>query len=96
MRLSKKSEKANKLAFQISIERSAQKSLTKISKADQDKIIRSIQSLSDNPRPHGCKKLSSREAWRIRIGNYRVIYEIDDRHSKILIVVIRHRRDVYR
>jgi len=84
------------LSYQISIERSAQKSLTKIPKVDQDRIIQLIQSLIDNPRPTGCKKLSGREAWRIRIGNYRVIYEINDKNSEILIVVIRHRRDVYR
>ena len=84
------------MSYQISIERSAQKSLTKIPKVDQDRIIQLIQSLIDNPRPTGCKKLSGREAWRIRIGNYRVIYEINDKNSEILIVVIRHRRDVYR
>ncbi len=70
--------------------------LAKISKVDQDKIIQSIQLLSENPRPHGCKKLSGREAWRIRVGNYRIIYEIDNKHLRILIIVIRHRRDVYR
>ncbi len=51
---------------------------------------------ADEPRPPGAKKLSGREAWRIRIGPYRVIYEINDEEQKVLVVVIGPRKDVYR
>ena len=84
------------MSYKLFIERSAQKALSKIPSADQDKIINSIEMLSHKPRPDGCKKLSGRDAWRIRVGNYRVIYEIDDKKFDILIVIIGHRRDVYR
>ena len=67
----------------------------------EDKVIGisnqlAIKALAKVPRPPGCKKLSGREAWRIRVGNYRIIYEIDDKESTVLIVIIRHRREIYR
>lgn len=59
------------MGYAISIERNAQKALAKIAQPDQDRIIQAIRSLAENPRPSGVKKLSGRDAWRIRIGNYR-------------------------
>lgn len=84
------------MAYTVRILRSAQKQLAKINHQDQSKIIAAIRDLSNIPRPPGCKKLSGRLAWRIRVGHYRVIYEIHDNELLILVVVIRHRRDVYR
>jgi mRNA interferase RelE/StbE len=54
-----------------------------------------IASLAENPRPSGCKKLVGREGWRIRIGNYRVIFEIDDVKREVTVMHIGHRRDIY-
>ncbi len=84
------------MSYAIDVRRSAQKSLSKINRQDQDRIIASIESLSDNPRPDGCKKLSGRPAWRIRIGSYRVIYEIEDDKLVVMVVNIGHRKNVYR
>jgi mRNA interferase RelE/StbE len=84
------------MRFQIEILRSAQKSLSRIQSQDQDRIIEAIRSLADEPQPHGCKKLSGRDAWRIRIGNYRVIYEIRESKLVVLIVDIGHRKEIYR
>jgi len=83
------------LAYRLFIEKSAQKKLDKITNPYQDKIINAIQDLSESQRPSGVKKLSGRDAWRIRIGNYRVIYEIDDNRQTVLIVNIDHRKDIY-
>ena len=82
--------------YSIDILKSAQKQLSKIKGSDQEKIITDIRILSGNPRPFGCKKLRGRDAWRIRIGDYRVIYEIDDTTATILIVAMGHRREIYR
>jgi len=54
-----------------------------------------IRDLANTPRPAGCKKLSGRSGWRIRVGNYRVIYEIDDNTQTITVMHVGHRRDVY-
>jgi len=81
--------------YRIKIRRSAQKSLARIPLQYQRPIIRAIEVLSREPRPKGCKKLVGRDAWRLRIGNYRVIYEIEDRDSIIVVVIIGHRKTVY-
>ncbi|MEA1950232.1 MAG: type II toxin-antitoxin system RelE/ParE family toxin [Planctomycetota bacterium] len=83
------------MRFEIEILRSAQRSLSRIQPQDQKRITEAIRALADEPRPQGCIKLSGRDAWRIRIGNYRVIYEIQDDKLVILIVAIGHRREVY-
>ncbi|KJU83090.1 plasmid stabilization system protein, RelE/ParE family [Candidatus Magnetobacterium bavaricum] len=55
-----------------------------------------MQSLGDEPRPYGSRKLTGREGWRIRGGSYRIIYEIDDYKKVVTILNIGHRKDVYR
>jgi len=82
--------------YTIDILRSAQKDLARVNQQDQPRIIAAIKDLADDPRPPGSKKLSGRPAWRIRIGPYRVIYEIHDDRLWVLVVVIGHRREAYR
>ena len=84
------------MKYSIEILRSAQKQLAKVNPKDRQRIINVIHSLSDNPRPVNSRKLTGRNAWRIRKGEYRVIYEIYDEKLVILVVVIGHRREVYR
>jgi mRNA interferase RelE/StbE len=59
-------------------------------------IIASITALSENPRPPGSKKLVNHAAWRIRVRDYRVLYEIDDKNQTVTIISVSHRRDVYK
>jgi mRNA interferase RelE/StbE len=84
------------VSYSIEILRVAQKQLAKIDRASQQRIIDGIRNLTDDPRPSGCKKLSGRPAWRIRVGPYRVIYEIHDDRLLVLVVTIGDRKDVYR
>lgn len=84
------------MSYSVFIEKSAQKSLSRIVPPFQGRIIRAIHELAAAPRPPGVKKLSGRDAWRIRIGDYRVIYEIHDDRLVVLVVAIGHRREVYR
>ena len=83
--------------YEIHVENSAEKELRKIP-VDYFKIIISkIRALSDKPYPVGCKKLKDKENfWRIRIGNYRVLYEIDNSNKSIKIYRVRHRKDAYK
>ena len=84
------------MKYKLFIEKSAQKELSKIPRSDQDRIINSVHNLAEKPRPSGVKKLSGRDAWRLRVGNYRVIYEIHADKLVILIISIGHRKDIYR
>lgn len=61
------------------------------------RIDQAISSLSGNPRPPGCKKLRSKtpEGWRVRVGDYRILYQIDDAARRVLVYRIGHRRDIY-
>jgi mRNA interferase RelE/StbE len=84
------------MTYSVLIRKSAQKNLSRLDSSMQRKIIEVIRNLADNPRPSGTKKLAGRDAWRIRIGDYRIIYEIHDNELIILVVVIGHRREVYK
>jgi mRNA interferase RelE/StbE len=84
------------VSYSLSILRRAQKELAQISQGDSERLIEAIRDLGDNPRPAGCRKLTGREGWRIRVGDFRVLYEIDDRQRAVTILHVGNRRDVYR
>lgn len=84
------------MSYQIVILRRAQKELAKLSESEYNRVVTAIQALSEVPRPPGCIKLTGREAWRIRIGQYRVIYEIIDAACIVTVVDVDNRRDIYR
>jgi mRNA interferase RelE/StbE len=84
------------MPYAVKILRTAQRQLAKIDRQAQGPIIDVIRALAMDPRPSGCKKLSGRPAWRIRIGDYRVIYEIHDQELVIVVVTLGNRKDVYR
>ena len=84
------------MTYSVFIQKSAQKTLSRIPDRNQNRIIDAIRALAETPRPPGSKKLSGRDAWRIRIGDYRVIYEIQDQQLIVLIVAIGHRKEIYR
>ncbi len=81
--------------YKVMIERQAQKELAKVSSPDYDKITEALLNLADNPRPHGYIKLKGRTGNRIRVGDYRIIYTINDKVLTVFILTIGHRKDVY-
>ena len=83
--------------YEVQIERRAERDLRSLSTALFQRIIPHIKALANNPRPPGCHKLAgSKNDWRIRVGDYRVVYEVDDRRKVVKIFRVRHRREVYR
>ncbi|MCJ7674056.1 MAG: type II toxin-antitoxin system RelE/ParE family toxin [Sedimentisphaerales bacterium] len=83
--------------YEVYLERAAERDLRRLSADYFRRIIRQIKALSERPRPVGCRKITgSKNDWRIRIGDYRVIYEIDDRAKVVRVMRVRHRREVYR
>ncbi len=62
----------------------------------QDRILAAATALANNPRPAGCRKMQGQDAWRIRVGDYRIIYEIHDDTLLVIIIRVGHRSDVYR
>ncbi len=84
------------MAYTIHIKPSAQKDLDALPEKEIFKILSRISQLESEPRPIGIQKLNNQEGYRIRSGNYRVLYEIDDKAEFILIYRIKHRKEVYR
>ena len=83
-------------SYTVLIEKTAEKDLKKLSREIFNRIIPHISALGGDPRPAGCKKLAGGEnLWRIRVGNYRVIYEIDDPALIVRIMRVRHRSGAY-
>jgi len=84
------------VSYSLFILRRAQKELAQLPHEAYERAKNAIRKLAENPRPHDCRKLSGRDGWRIRVGDYRVIYEIDDSQQTITVLHVGHRRDVYR
>jgi len=83
--------------YRVFLERVAEKDLKQLSARLHNRVIAAIQALAKNPRPAGCRKLTGADNdWRIRVGDYRVIYEIADAVRVVRVNRVRHRREVYR
>ncbi|MCA4895604.1 MAG: type II toxin-antitoxin system RelE/ParE family toxin [Cytophagales bacterium] len=81
--------------YTVTLTKGAAKQLDKLSDAISTPILKSIESLAFNPRPLGCKKLKGREGFRIRIGDYRVIYTIFDKVLLVEVIDVGNRKDIY-
>ena len=83
------------MSYRISVLRRALKELEQLPQKHYQRVRDAIRHLASNPRPIGCLKLTGREGWRIRVGVYRVIYDIDDNQQSVTVLNVGHRRDVY-
>ena len=83
-------------AYSVLITKSAAKELGAVPKKDRHRIVEKIRGLADDPRLFGAEKLSGEDKYRIRHGNFRILYEILDRELIVTVIRIGNRRDVYR
>jgi mRNA interferase RelE/StbE len=84
------------MSYDITVKKSVSKTLASLQNEDYQRIRDVIRGLAENPRPSGCLKLTGRDGWRVRVGNYRIIYEINDIEMKIIVFDLGHRKDIYR
>jgi mRNA interferase RelE/StbE len=84
------------MRYRVILPKSVQKELDRLPDEVVRRILARLAQLETDPRPADVKKLKGRDAWRIRVGDYRVIYEIHDRQLEILVITIGHRREIYR
>jgi mRNA interferase RelE/StbE len=83
--------------YTVVFARSARKELQALDRGVAGRILKRIEALTREPRPSGCKKLEGTDKlWRIRVGDWRVVYAVDDAKTLVEVSVIRHRREVYR
>ncbi len=82
--------------YPLMFARSARQELERLDTKVVERIWRKIEALAGTPRPRGCRKLSgTKNVWRIRIGDYRTVYAVDDAARTVDIIAVRHRRDAY-
>lgn len=82
--------------YSVNIKKSAAKEIKRLSKDILKRVLSKIELLSENPRPVDCQKLTGEEKYRVRVGDCRILYMIEDRVLVIIIVRVRHRREVYK
>ncbi len=84
------------MSYVVYLKRPAEKELSRLDSKVHDRIVKRLLSLQDNPRPYNVKKLRARDEYRLRVGDYRVLYIIDEPAKKVEVVAVGHRKDVYR
>ena len=83
--------------YEVYLEHAAERDLRKLPAEDFYRIVPHIKNLAENPRPSGCRKITgSKRDWRIRVGDYRIIYEIDEKSKIVRVMRVRYRREAYR
>lgn len=83
------------MTYRIEYTTAAARQLRKLDRPIQRQLVDAIDALADEPRPNGCLRLTGREGWRIRVGRYRVLYDISDGRLTVTVIRLGHRRDVY-
>jgi len=82
--------------YKVSFKKSVAKDLRNIANRDVQRILAQIDLLADNPRSEGCLKLSNKQQYRVRVGLYRIIYEIQDARLVVQVVKVGHRTNIYK
>jgi len=82
--------------YRLDIEREARKDLERLQGEVWRRVREALLALGDNPRPRGCVKLKDRNGYRIRVGDYRILYDVDDERHTVTVLSVKHRREAYR
>ena len=84
------------MRYQVVLVRSAEREFRKLPADMGDRVAAALRRLTQEPRPRGAGRLSQGPGWRVRVGNYRILYTIDEHARLVTVYAIRHRRDAYR
>jgi mRNA interferase RelE/StbE len=82
--------------YELLLKRKVEKNIARLPDTVYERVVRTISSLVEEPQPPGSRKLQGREHWRVRVGDYRIIYGIDDERRIVEILNVAHRREAYR
>ncbi|MBI4676374.1 MAG: type II toxin-antitoxin system RelE/ParE family toxin [Elusimicrobia bacterium] len=83
-------------SYRVSVRASAERELRAVPKTHLRLLMEKVKRLAEDPRPHQCEKLSGEDRYRIRQGDWRVVYSVDDTLKQVVVVKVGHRREVYR
>jgi len=82
--------------YRLEVNHTAHRQIRRLSAQTQERVHRAISDLAENPRPPGVKKLTARDGYRIRVGDYRILYQVDDRVKVVIIYRVLPRGNIYR
>ncbi len=82
--------------YRLEVSHTAHRQISRLPAETQERVNKAIAVLAENPRPPGSKKLTAREGYRVRVGDYRILYQVDDRTKLVIIYRVMSRADVYR
>ncbi|MBI2836525.1 MAG: type II toxin-antitoxin system RelE/ParE family toxin [Chloroflexi bacterium] len=82
--------------YRLEVSHNAHRQIARLPAQTQERVNRAIAGLAENPRPPGAKKLTAGDGYRVRVGDYRILYQVDDRAKVVIIYRVRSRGDVYR
>jgi len=83
------------VSYQVLLTPRAMRDIRRLQPELQQRLLKAIAALGDNPRPQGCEKVRGSDEWRIRVGDYRVRYRIDDSQHQVIVTRIGHRNEIY-
>ena len=84
------------MAYEVRFARPVAKELRRLDRREAKRVVEAVEALADDPRPTGAEKVQGSPYLRIRVGNYRIVYEVRDEELVVLVVKVGHRREVYR
>jgi len=84
------------VVYSVIVTRPAQRAIDRLPPQQATRVFAALRALATDPRPGGCAKLANSEDWRIRVGDYRIIYQINDKELVVTVIAVGHCRDVYR
>ena len=86
------------MPYAVQVLRPAERAIANLPRIDRDRVLAAVLALADNPRPPGCKAMQgeARGTYRVRVGDYRVVYRVDDGRLVVLVIRVGNRREVYR
>jgi len=83
------------VSYQVLLTPRAVRDIRRLQPELQQRLLKALAALGDNPRPQGCEKVRGSDEWRIRVGDYRVRYRIDDSQHQVIVTRIGHRNEIY-
>jgi mRNA interferase RelE/StbE len=82
--------------YEVLIPRRVRRRLARLPESVYERVLAALKSLEEEPRPRGSLKMTNRDEWRVRVGDYRIVYNVDDEQRLVTILQVGHRRDIYR
>ncbi len=84
------------MSYELDVPRRVRRAMSRLPESVHGRVSRAIDGLVEEPRPRGCVKMTGEESWRVWVGDYRIVYDVDDGQRRVTVLKVAHRRESYR